>query len=77
MTPVTLAESFTLSVNTSALATVAGADRIVVLERGRVEAQGTHAQLQECSPLYRRFCALQLEPAGGETLGEAAAGVSQ
>mgnify|MGYP000131934652 CR=1 FL=1 len=59
------------------LATVAGADRIVVLERGRVEAQGTHAQLQECSPLYRRFCALQLEPAGGETLGEAAAGVSQ
>ncbi len=34
------------------LSTIALADDIVVLERGRIAARGTHAQLLEASPLY-------------------------
>ncbi|MCC7463720.1 MAG: ATP-binding cassette domain-containing protein [Gammaproteobacteria bacterium] len=41
------------------LATVLKADRIVVLERGRIVASGTHDQLLESSPLYQRLAALQ------------------
>ncbi|MDR7280904.1 ABC transporter ATP-binding protein [Catenuloplanes atrovinosus] len=37
------------------LSTVLDADRIVVLEAGRVRAQGTHAQLLETDDLYRRL----------------------
>ena len=36
------------------LATVLKADRIVVLEAGRVVAVGSHAQLMRSSPLYAR-----------------------
>jgi ATP-binding cassette, subfamily B, bacterial len=41
------------------LATVLKADRIVVLEAGRVVAVGNHAQLMQSSPLYARVAALQ------------------
>ena len=41
------------------LATVLKADRIVVLEAGRVVAVGNHAQLMSSSPLYARLAALQ------------------
>jgi ATP-binding cassette subfamily B protein len=41
------------------LATVVNADRIIVLNHGRVEEIGTHAQLLEKSPLYRRLAELQ------------------
>ncbi|MGI4813326.1 MAG: ABC transporter transmembrane domain-containing protein [Janthinobacterium lividum] len=41
------------------LATVQQADRIVVLERGRVVAQGRHAELLQSSPLYAQLAALQ------------------
>jgi ATP-binding cassette subfamily B protein len=41
------------------LATVLKADRIVVLEAGRVVAVGTHGQLMRSSPLYARVAALQ------------------
>jgi ATP-binding cassette subfamily B protein len=41
------------------LATVKQADRIVVLEQGRIVAEGTHTELLQRSPLYARLAALQ------------------
>jgi ATP-binding cassette subfamily B protein len=41
------------------LATVRHADRIAVIERGRVVAQGTHDALVRENPLYARLAALQ------------------
>jgi ATP-binding cassette, subfamily B, bacterial len=41
------------------LATVKQADRIVVLDQGRIVAMGTHAQLLETSALYARLAQLQ------------------
>jgi subfamily B ATP-binding cassette protein MsbA len=53
------------------LSTVTHADRIVVLNRGRIETIGTHARLLETSPLYQSFCALQFQaPNPQETVGE-------
>jgi len=42
------------------LSTVMHADRIVVLDRGRIEAIGSHSDLLDVSPTYRHFCSLQL-----------------
>jgi subfamily B ATP-binding cassette protein MsbA len=45
------------------LATVRRAHRVVLLEKGAIADQGTHAELFARSPLYRRICELQmLEP---------------
>ncbi len=41
------------------LATVLGADRILVLEEGRIVQAGTHAELLEHGGLYRRLAELQ------------------
>jgi subfamily B ATP-binding cassette protein MsbA len=49
------------------LSTVMHADRIVVLQRGRVEAVGRHAELMATSPTYRQLCRLQF--ADAEALG--------
>jgi ATP-binding cassette subfamily B protein len=41
------------------LATVMNADRIIVLNEGKIEASGTHAQLLASNPLYKRLAELQ------------------
>ncbi|ANC84922.1 ABC transporter transmembrane domain-containing protein [Pseudomonas putida] len=45
------------------LATVQHAERIAVIDQGRLVAVGTHRQLIEDSPLYARLAALQFTPA--------------
>jgi ATP-binding cassette subfamily B multidrug efflux pump len=42
------------------ISTVMGADKIVVLDDGKVTAVGKHAQLMESSPIYREIFELQL-----------------
>jgi subfamily B ATP-binding cassette protein MsbA len=44
------------------LSTVANADRILVLDGGRIAASGTHAELMEDCPLYRKLYELQYAP---------------
>jgi len=45
------------------LATVRAADRIVVMDEGRIVEQGTHSQLSEAGGLYARLAALQFASA--------------
>lgn len=54
------AEGRTLVVVAHRLSTVTDADQIIVLEAGRVQATGTHAELLETSPLYRNLASRQL-----------------
>ena len=46
------------------ISTVLAADRIVILDRGRITAQGTHADLLRTSPIYREICESQLGKEG-------------
>ncbi len=48
------------------LATVLKADRIMVMDSGRIIATGTHDDLRERNPLYARLAALQFDAAAGE-----------
>ncbi len=53
------------------LGTLRMADRIVVLDRGRIAAQGTHRELLESSALYADICRRQLSPQPGPAGGPA------
>ncbi len=46
------------------LSTVLGADKIVVMEKGRIVSIGTHAFLLEDCPLYRKLYETQFKTAG-------------
>ncbi|HYH39305.1 MAG TPA: ABC transporter, partial [Azospirillum sp.] len=47
------------------LATVLNADRIAVMEQGRIVASGRHAELVSQGGLYARLAALQFDRAEG------------
>jgi ATP-binding cassette subfamily B multidrug efflux pump len=56
----TRAERHTTLVVAQRISTVLKADRIVVLEKGRIAAQGTHGELMAVSPIYREIFDSQL-----------------
>ena len=51
------------------LATVKSADRIVVMDQGRVIAAGSDAELRAGNPLYARLAALQFGEGGAHDAG--------
>ena len=53
------------------LSTISLADRVVLLEDGRIVADGTHAELLETTPQYAEVLA-QVDPEAGVVLGTAA-----
>ncbi|HEX9183493.1 MAG TPA: ABC transporter transmembrane domain-containing protein [Burkholderiales bacterium] len=67
-----LARGRTTLVIAHRLATVQHADRIVVLERGAVVAQGTHAELMRQGGLYASLARLQFLDTGDKKLERAA-----
>lgn len=53
-------EAATVLMVAERIPTIMGADRILVLEEGRLVAWGTHAELLETSPIYREIAESQL-----------------
>lgn len=49
---------------THKLKTVAGADKIILLDRGKITEQGTHSELMEKNGLYARMWNIQQESNG-------------
>jgi ATP-binding cassette, subfamily B, bacterial len=56
-----IARKHTTLVIAHRLSTVQDADRIAVIDDGRVVAEGTHSELMQSSPLYARLATLQLQ----------------
>lgn len=55
-------EDMTVLIVSQRVATVRGADRIAVLDEGRLEGLGTHEELLKSCPPYREICLSQLSP---------------
>ena len=48
------------------LSTVIHADKIIVMNKGRIVGSGTHTELIEHNPLYQRLCELQFSETGSD-----------
>lgn len=59
-----LVENKTVVVIAHRLRTIAGADKIIVLDKGEVAEQGTHDELMEKNGLYHRLYSIQQESLG-------------
>jgi ABC-type multidrug transport system fused ATPase/permease subunit len=60
----TILENRTAFIIAHRYSTISGADRIAVMDEGRLVAVGTHDQLLKSCPLYRRLYETQLRTAG-------------
>jgi ATP-binding cassette subfamily B multidrug efflux pump len=59
----------TIFVVAQRISTVLKADKIIVIDKGRVIAEGTHQELMQSSPVYQEIYASQLGPQPGFQLG--------
>ena len=53
-------ENRTVIIVTHRVSTIRDSDKIIVLDEGKVMAQGTHDELLESSELYKKLCEMQL-----------------
>jgi ATP-binding cassette subfamily B protein len=62
----TLTKDRTSFIVAQRVSTVLNADKIVVLNRGKIVAEGTHSELMQTSPIYREIYDSQLGTGGNE-----------